>query len=230
MKLLDNPIFRYHIRTCLCFVHHCVPSQVSFWAHSWCSLNMCWWMNGWLDGWMDRRMVGWTEEWMDGRMDGWKDRRIDRWMDGWMNRWGLRFMMRLSWAIGMSCRSTMEFEVMITLSRSSNHLTSQCSTIFCPLPTAPAWLLCQFHQDFTSFLSSPVCSTGLWTLRSTSWRGLVSGNTLRGEFSIPGVQPGLVGQIWLYLGGLYSLAPSFMMVQLSLGQSVATCPHSLSLA
>ena len=41
MKLLDNPIFRYHIRTCLCFVHHCVPSQVSFWAHSWCSLNMC---------------------------------------------------------------------------------------------------------------------------------------------------------------------------------------------
>jgi len=34
----------------------------------------------------------------------------------------------------------------------------------------------------------------------------------------------------LSLGGLYTLEPSFLMVQLSLGQSVATFPRSLSLA
>ena len=45
-----------------------------------------------------------------------------------------------------------------------------------------------------------------------------------------GLQPGLVGQMRLSLGGLYTLEPSFLMVQLSLGQSVATVPRSLSLA
>ena len=37
---------------------------------------------------------------------------------------------------------------MIPLDRGSSHLTSRCSTIFHPLPTSPAWPLCQLHQAF----------------------------------------------------------------------------------
>ena len=68
--------------------------------------------------------------------------------------------------------------------RGPSHLASRCSTIFCSLPTAFAWVLCQLHwhllvssllqEHWTAQQGCGLCS------QSREW-GVVPGNTLRGE-------------------------------------------------
>ena len=98
---------------------------------------------------------------------------------------------------------------MIPLGRGPSHLASRCPTIFHPLPTALAWLLCQLHW--------PLSVSSLLQAQWTAQRGcglcsqpcewsVVPGNALRGESPTPRVQiQAWWGQVWLPLAGLYSL-------------------------
>ena len=115
--------------------------------------------------------------------------------------------------------------------RGPSHLASRCSTIFCSLPTAFAWVLCQLHwhllvssllqEHWTAQQGCGLCS------QSHEW-GVVPGNTLRGESPTLGVQSqAWKGQVWLPWLDCNFWAPSFLRGQFPWGNQLLPAPlHS----
>lgn len=98
--------------------------------------------NGWMDGWLDGKNRVCIEEWMDGSM------RFQGLLDGnLMTYWGVLLANHR-----ILSDDPLEREAQVTW-------LPRCSTIFCPLPTAFAWVLCQLHWHYQVSLFSR--STGL---------------------------------------------------------------------